>query len=274
MSSSSGSGAALPAPNEFLFEDVTEWKKKITIPNVEAYDFTKEAEECAGVNRNQMAVGYLNRVGVFERLAACMGFENALIAMLEDPEVVNDFYTAVTDYKIKYVEKVAKYIKPDVITCADDVATVRNLFMSPETYRTLIKPHHKRLFTAIRNLGIIPVQHICGKPEVIVEDVIDNGAAAWSAAQPCNDLKGILVKYGDRLAIEGGFDFQGPPSLPGAPPELLENEVKRCYEEYGAGKRSYVFFGLVTVNTLDVDEVNRINAPMFTMIQKFRAQGR
>jgi hypothetical protein len=30
--------------------------------------------------------------------------------------------------------------------------------MSPDTYRTLIKPRHKRLNDAAKNLGMIPVQ--------------------------------------------------------------------------------------------------------------------
>jgi uroporphyrinogen-III decarboxylase len=145
--------------------------------------------------------------------------------------------------------------------------------VSPETYRTLIKPHHKRFFTAVKNMGIIPLQHTCGKPEAIIEDIIDVGADAWLPASPSNDIKGLLTKYRDRLTFAGGFDMQGPPGIPGAPAEAIENEVKRCYDEYG-GKKGYIFLGSVLVNTLDPGEAAKVNAPLFETVRKLRSQGR
>jgi hypothetical protein len=271
--SQSGGGGSLPAPNEFILEDITEWKKKISIPDADAYDWGKEAEICAAADREKMALSYFMTVGVFERLVTFMGFENALVAMLEEPDAVNELFTAITDCKIRALENIVKYIKPDTLSYADDIATARNLFMSPETYRTLIKPHHKRFFTAVRNMGIIPIQHTCGKPEVIIEDIIDVGADAWMPAQPSNDLKRLLAQYRDRLTFEGGFDFQGPPGIPGAPAEVVENEVKRCYDEYG-GKKGYIFWGLIIVNSLDPDVAMKANAPLVEAALKLRAQGR
>jgi hypothetical protein len=263
----------LPAPNEFILDDITGWKKKIHIPNADAFDWGKEAETCAAVDREKMALSYFMTVGVFERLVTFLGFENALIAMLEEPDAVNELFTAITDCKIKQLENIATYIKPDTLSYADDIATVRDLFMSPETYRTLIKPHHKRFFTAVKNRGILPIQHTCGKPEAIIEDIIDVGADGWLPAQPCNDIKGLLATYRDRLTFEGGFDMQGPPAIPGAPTEVIENEVKRCYDEYG-GKKGYIFSGNILVNTLDPDAAMKTNAPVIETALKLRAQGR
>jgi uroporphyrinogen-III decarboxylase len=263
----------LPAPNEFILDDITEWKRVLSIPDADAYDWGKEAENCAAVDREKMAVSYFMTVGVFERVAAFMGFENALVAMAEEPYAVNELYTAITDCKIRALENIVKYVKPDSISYADDVATVRNLFMSPETYRTLIKPHHKRFFTAVKNMGLIPIQHTCGKPEAIIEDIIDAGADALLPAQPCNDIKGLLAKYRDKFTFEGGFDMQGPPGIPGASAELIENEVKRCYDEYG-GKKGYIFMGGILVNSLDPGEAARANAPVIETVLKLRAQGR
>jgi hypothetical protein len=273
VASQTGGGASLPAPNEFILEDVTEWKKKIRIPDADAYDWGKEAESCAAVDREKMAVGYFMTVGVFERVVTFMGFENALVAMAEEPDAVNELYTAISDCKIKALENIVKYVKPDTIYYADDVATARNLFMSPETYRTLIKPHHKRFFTAAKNMGLLSIQHTCGKPELIIEDIIDAGAGAWFPAQPCNDIKGLLAKYRDKLAFEGGFDMQGPPGIPDAPAEVIENEVKRCYDEYG-GKKGYIFLSGILVNTLDPGETAKANAPVIETVLKLRAQGR
>jgi uroporphyrinogen-III decarboxylase len=272
VNSGSAGGATLPAPGEFMLEDPRDWKKKLTIPDLNAYNWDKLAEEASQVDRSKIAVGF-SLDGVFLRLTYFMGFENALIAMAEEPDVVNDIYTAVTDYKIKFAEKIAQYIKPDSFTYSDDFASELNLFTSPDTYRALIKPHHKRFFAACRNLGMIPIQHTCGRAEDIVEDIIDAGAEAWSVVQPRNDLKGLLDKYGDRLAFEGGFNTNGRAAMQDATIEEVETEVKRCYDEYG-GKKGYVFLGSNLASTSDTQVAAKAMMPIINAVLKLRAQGR
>ncbi|MDR0597226.1 MAG: hypothetical protein LBG14_01820 [Treponema sp.] len=122
----------------------------------------------------------------------------------------------------------------------DDIATERNLFMSPETYRALIKPHHKRLNDAVKNLGMIPVQHTCGHAEACVEDYIETGAVSWNSVQPRNDIAGLLDRYGDRFSLEGGFDTTGKPSYSNASVEEVIAEVERCFRDYG-GRKGFIF---------------------------------
>jgi uroporphyrinogen-III decarboxylase len=191
VATDSTAGNFLPAPGDFLLKDVTQWKKTITIPDVEKFDWPKTVEieqRVFKADHDKQAFGFWSGVGVWERLASVMGFEEAMIALMEEPEACYDFFTAVTDFKVKLAEKVAQYYKADVFINFDDIATERNLFMSPDTYRTLIKPHHKRLNDAIKRYGMIPIQHTCGHAEICVEDYIETGAAVWSSVQPTNDI--------------------------------------------------------------------------------------
>jgi hypothetical protein len=248
----SGGGAPIPAPNEFLLKDVTEWKRVVQFPDVNVYDWAGNAEQdLAKYDRSQVVVDYGCGNGVFERLAALMGFEEALVAMYEEPDAVNDLFTAITDYKIAFAEKVAKYYKADAFTNYDDVATQRDLFMSPKTYRELIKPHHKRLFDVVRNLGMMPIQHTCGKAESIIEDMIETGAAAWTSVQPANDIAELLKKHGDKIAFIGGYDSNGVPGQAEASDEIVKVEIDRCFTEYGPYKKGFVLFAFRLVNTLD-----------------------
>ncbi|MDR1179481.1 MAG: hypothetical protein LBK44_03155 [Spirochaetales bacterium] len=245
VGSESTGGAMMPAPGKFILKDVTQWKKTVAIPDLEQYDWKKMAEEEEAffkIDREKQVVEFVNTTGVWNRLAALMGFEEALVAILEEPEACNELFTAITDYKVKLAEKAAKYFKPDIFCAYDDIATELNLFMSPQTYRSLIQPHHKRYFSAIRNCGMIPLQHICGRAESCVEDYIDAGAAGWNSIQPTNDIAGLLDKYGDRFVFEGGYDSTGKPGRPYATPEEVEAEIERCFREYG-GKKGFVFAG-------------------------------
>ena len=140
---------------------------------------------------------------------------------------------------------------PDTITYYDDIATEKDLFMSPETFRTLIKPHHKRFAQACLDRGIIPIYHCCGHAEALVEDYIDCGWYAWTSVQVSNDIESLIENYGDRFGFIGGYDTNGAPGREDATPEQVSAEVVRCIDTYGKYHRGYCFFGFRYVNTLD-----------------------
>ena len=134
--------------------------------------------------------------------------------------------------------------------------------MSPETYREMIKPHHKRFAQACLDRGIIPIYHCCGHAEDIVEDIIDCGWAAWSSVQVSNDVEGLIEKYGDRLGFVGGFDSNGPVARESAKPEEVDAEVMRCLDTYGKYHRGYCFFGFRYPNSADPQKVAAFMAPI------------
>jgi hypothetical protein len=251
VTSDSALGGSIPEPGKFLLTDITQWKKKVIIPDVKNYDWEKLVEQefvsstfGPPPDRNRQAIGFFAACGIWERIAALMGFEEAMIALFEEPEACDELFTAITDYKIQLAEVAAKYYKADTFTNFDDIATERQMFMSPETYRKLIKPHHKRLNDAVRNLGMIPIQHTCGHAELCVEDYIETGADAWNAVQSSNDIAAILDRYGDKFCIEGGFNSNGKAGHPDATVNDVVAEVERCFREYG-DKKGYIFIGLV-----------------------------
>lgn len=252
----SGAGTPIPAPGEFLLdsETIVDWKKIIHFPNVNDYDWEGISKaELAKIDRNEMCVDFGSGNGPYERLAALMGLEEALVAMAVEPEACADLINAIVDYKIQVVDKVAKYYKPEFWTNYDDVATERGLFMSPECYRELIKPATKRYYDAVKAYGIKPIQHTCGYAQDLIEDFIEIGAVAWTPVQPTNDIVGLQKKYGDRFTIIGGFDSNGPASQVGASDELIFTETKRCIDEYSP-QGSYVFFGFRLLNTSSNEE--------------------
>lgn len=231
-------------PTIILLDDVCDWEDVVQFPDLDAFDWQGLADmQLADVNRDEKIIEYHSWNSTFLRMSHLMGFEGALCAMFEEPEASLDFLNAIADHKIRVIERAAKYFKPDTFVHYDDVATERATFMSPETYRELIKPGHTRINEAALAYGMIPETHICGYCTEIIGDVIEEKSAAWQAAQPMNDIAGLLEKYGDKFAIIGGYDSNGKPGLPDATPEEIVAEVDRCYEEYGKFGKSYGFFG-------------------------------
>lgn len=251
----SGGGAAIPDVNCTVMDDVTEWREKVHIPNPAEFDWKAAYEmECRMIGEPKrdcevVEFGFGN--GVFERLAALMGFEDALIAMAMDPEETYALFEAITDYKVASLDYIIEAYHPDVITYFDDVATERNLFMSPEAYRELIKPHHKRFAQECIKRGIKPIFHCCGHAEAIVEDMIDCGWVAWSSVQISNDICKLIETYGDRFGFIGGYDSNGVPAREDATTEIVKTEVHRCLDTYGKYHRGYSFFGFRYINDPD-----------------------
>lgn len=239
----SAAGQAVPAPGRYVLDDVCDWEDKVTFPDLDKFDWAELARrQLAGVNRDEKVIEYSSWNGHFLRLTHLMGFENALCAMATDPEACFAFMSALTDYKIKIVERAAEYFRPDLFTSFDDTATELGTFMSPKVYREMIMPNHKRLNDAIRAYGMMPVIHTCGRCEDIVPDFIEEGAQAWSSAQPTNDIAGILEKYGKSITVIGGYDTNGRPGMPDADDEVIYAEVKRCMDAY-APFGSYILSG-------------------------------
>ena len=248
---SGGFGAALPKPGEFMLDDVTKWKKVIKMPDLSIYPWEEvSAIEDSMWDRDTKVVDIWHANSIYERMATFMGFEGALLAMALEPEASFELLSALADWRIEMLKYFAKYYKPDTYMYFDDVAAERMLFMSPETYRTLIKPLHIRIVNACKELGIIPIQHTCGKADELIQDMVDEGNDGWHSVQSTNDVAGIIEKYGDEFVLIGGYNTTGAPGLETASEEEVRAEVRRCFAEYGKYGKGYIFSGLV-VTTLD-----------------------
>jgi uroporphyrinogen-III decarboxylase len=261
-----GDGAGVPDVSVTPLTDICERRDQITIPDGTQFDWNASyAMECQMIgepNRDFEAVDFGFGNGVFERLAALMGFEEALVAMAMEPEATEELFTAITDYKIASLDYIIDAYHPDTITYFDDIATEKDLFMSPDMYREMVKPHHKRFAQACLERGVLPIYHCCGHAEAIVEDMIDCGWVAWSSVQISNDVEGLIKKYGDHFGFVGGFDSNGPVAREDAAPELVDAEVVRCLDTYGKYHRGYCFFGFRYPNSIDPAAIAAFMAPI------------
>ena len=226
----------MPEPGKFLFDDISEWRSHVVFPDLDAVDFKAiAAQELAQADRSMRLINVFSVCGIFERIVALMGFEDALCALIEDPESCKDYFNAAADYKIKLHDKIIEAYQPDIITYFDDMASAQAMFMSMDIYREIIKPAHKRIIDAVTSKGVIFTQHMCGKCEVILDDLVEMGVKVWSSAQPINDLAAVKEKYRGKLVVEGGWDTTGPCSWAGATTEQAIEEARRCVREYGPG---------------------------------------
>lgn len=264
----SGGGQPIPAPNQCLLPDITEWEKTVHFPDPEKYHWKEDAEQLlTGFDRDANLVRYEDMNGCFDRLEMLMGFENALMALVEEPEAVGDFLDALIDYKIKALHCAFEYFHPEVVTFYDDVCAQRAPFMSPAVYKELIAPRHKRYADEVTRLGAIPTLHCCGYAAPLVESFIEEGFKEWMSVQPCNDIEALLAKYGDRICMGGGYDTNGRPGGT-RDRKIIHDEVVRCCETYGP-YNSYIFFGYSLLPMNEAASIEEVWAPTGIVVEEF-----
>lgn len=224
--------------------DIELWRDQVKFPDLSAIDWEETAKrdyEMFGIDRENMVLDYYNGNGLFERLHFLMGFEEALMAIVTNPEDVYDLVGAIADHYIEIAHYIAKYYKPDYYTFLDDYAHVRGLFISPETFDELFAPHLKRIIDAVESTEMRFKMHCCGMQELLLDNFYEIGVRRLDPCQPCNDLVAMKERYPE-ISLMGGLDLQGVVDYPGVTEEQLRAEVRRCIDEYGPAG-GFVIFG-------------------------------
>lgn len=226
-----------------VLTDITKWREQVKFPDISNIDWEAAAKrDTARLDPNKLTDFYGLGNGLFERLHFLMGFEEAMYALMEEPEECAALVSAIADFYIQIIEKVGKYYKPDYFTLLDDYAHKNGGLISPAMFREIIKPSLKRIVEAVEANGMKYIQHCCGQEQLFLDDFHDIGIRRIDPCQPCNDLPAMKKKYPD-MGFMGGLDLQGVVDVPDVTEQQLRDEVDRCIREYGKTMGSYVIYG-------------------------------
>ena len=153
------------------------------------------------------------------------GTENVLVGMYEEPEWITDMFDTYLQVSLGLAQKIldAGY-EFDGIFWYDDMGYKNSPFFSPQMYRELLKPYHKKAVDWAHERGLVTEMHSCGFIEPLVPDLVDIGLEMLNpleikAGMDPNKLKSL---YGDKLAFHGGINAQLWDK-----PELVKAEMER-----------------------------------------------
>lgn len=221
-----------------VLTDITRWKEQVTFPDYSNIDFAAEYEKDKAFfhwDPAEKVQDFYSPNGLFERLHFLMGFEDACVAILTEPEAVSELVGAIADKKIEMVQTAAKYYHADYFTLLDDYAHLNGPFISLETFREIFRPHYQRVIDAAHACGLKFKTHCCGKMETFLDDFLEMGVDAFDPVQRINDLPAMKQKTLGKAGLMGGLDVQAVVDLENATEEGIRAEVRRCIGEYAAG---------------------------------------
>jgi len=169
--------------------------------------------------------------GIFELGCWMCGFDDFLLKIALDKDFIKSFFEIVLNYQKKVIEKyygrLGKYIH--YTSSGDDFATQESLFISPDSFRELVKPFFKERINYTKSFtNAAYLHHSCGSVFPIIEDLIDSGVEILNPVQPkARDMGADNLKqsFGNKIVFHGGFDTQD--ILPFGTKASIEEEVSR-----------------------------------------------
>jgi hypothetical protein len=230
-------GGAAPGPHPvatpetIVLKDITHWQDYVSFPDIDNLDWTECQKQAGEVDKNEKFLAAFSGGGLFERSHHLMGFENALIAYLEEPDYVAELLDGIMEWKIKLINLLGTYMKPEVIFFHDDWGMKRNLLLPPDVWRELIKPRHAQIVAAAHANNIFFLHHADCFCQPIVKDMVEIGIDGWQGVIAQNDIVEIQRITEGKLALVGGID--GPAiDTPYTTEEEIRAEVHRCIDTY------------------------------------------
>jgi len=206
-----------------------------TKADIEAYSFPdpdapgryRDAEALVRKYHDDYLVFGDIEVTVFSLAHQLVGMEKLLIDMMMETEYVIPLFEACAEFQtqigLRLIERGV-----DAIWFGDDFGTQVSLIISPDIFRSQLKPIYKKMVDRFReaNPDIIPVLHCDGAVSELLNDIHDIGFEVFNPVQPGvpGHLPADMKKnFGHHFKFWGAIDQQD--LLPKGTDDELERDI-------------------------------------------------
>lgn len=148
---------------------------------------------------------------MFENGLMKWGFENFLVSLIESEDMVRHYFETLSEINITDIDRILGQAADDIdiIRLGDDLGSQVSLLCSPQMYRDLIKPYHKKVMMHIKTkypqvkIGF----HCCGAIAPVIGDLIDCGVDLLNPVQIAAsgmEPQKLKQEFGKDIAFWGG----------------------------------------------------------------------
>lgn len=143
----------------------------------------------------------------FTHLMELFGYEQALLALLDEPEKCHRLLAVLTRHVLAQVQLYGR-CGPDAILVSSAFAGAG--FISRQMYKEFVAPYEDRVFRAIRERGSKAYVHTCGaigdRLDLMGETCVDGIDTLDPPPLGTVDLAEAKAKYGKRFFFKGNLD--------------------------------------------------------------------
>ena len=147
--------------------------------------------------------------GFYWRAREFMGTENLSLAWYDYPDLMHEMMEFFADFIIETSRPVLEKIDVEYFTLNEDMSMKSGPLLSPETFKTFIFPHLKRMVEFFKSHGVkYFVVDTDGNPTVLLPLLIDAGVDTLWPIERAADFHPLDVrkKFGKSLRLWGGVD--------------------------------------------------------------------
>lgn len=192
-------------------------------------------EENDSLIRQGYATAAFMEMTIFELCWYLRGMEEFMMGFYVDPEFNDKLMDKITDIRIEMARRYAQ-VGVDILMLGDDVSTQEDMMMSPDLWRSTLKPRLAKIIQAAREVkeDILIFYHGDGNLERIIPDLIEIGVDVLNPVQPeCVDPFKVKALYGDQLSFWGCVGTQT--TMPFGTKEEIFDVCKKLICEVGKG---------------------------------------
>lgn len=180
-------------------------------PNIASSGADRGLEDKVGLARDEeyTVIGQMSQT-ILETAYEMRGLPELMMDFYERPGYVDTLFQKIAEQRKFQALRFAE-AGVDVLRIGDDIATQKNLLVSPQLYRERIKPYHASVIQAARtvNPDIHVLYHSDGNLTRLLPDLLDIGVTAINPVQPeCMDTAQIKADFGSDLTLWGCMPTQ------------------------------------------------------------------
>lgn len=189
------------------------------------------------IQHNGLAVICDLQMTIWEISWYLRSMEELIMDMMMEDEKAQILFDRTTEYACKKARFYAQS-GADIISLGDDIGTQNGQMMSLEMWETWLKPRHKKVIDAAREINpdILIFYHSCGHYTPFIPGLLEIGIDILNPIQPeCMDFNQVHELYGDKASFWGTLGSQQ--LLPFGTVEEIREEtqsrIKVCGEKGG-----------------------------------------
>jgi len=158
--------------------------------------------------------------GFYWRAREWMGTENLSFAWYDEPDMMHEMMEFFADFIIETSRPILDQVQVDFFTLNEDLSMKGGPLIGPDTFRTFILPHLKRLVAFLHGYGIRYVGiDTDGDPTLLIPSFLEAGINVLWPIERASDVNPVKWRamFGRDLRLSGGVDkrvlFKGPQAV-------------------------------------------------------------
>ncbi|MHB9124586.1 MAG: uroporphyrinogen decarboxylase family protein [Armatimonadota bacterium] len=180
-------------------------------PKAEWFDFEPLIRECEENKDRAIIGGFWS--GIFGDSYRMHGFQNFLLNMAMNPELIKTLVDRMTDLYLELNDRLFSALKGrmDIFFFGNDFGTQGGLIFSKSMWEDYFFENIKRLTGLAHGYGLKAMMHSCGGISDIIPILIEAGVDILDPVQVTAkgmEPSSLKAEFGDRIIFHGGVDTQ------------------------------------------------------------------